>query len=366
MNRLKLLLALLFISFCVQVAQAQNPKVELPDTQVLKFKSAINNHDYVLYVQLPASYGDTTKRYPVLYVLDGQWSFPPVAGLLGVQPGLYYDGFIPEMIVVGITWPDDFDGNRSRDFSPTPVNDFPNSGGAPLFLRVIDKEIIKTVNSTYRTDPKDKTLTGGSLGGLFTLYALLQEPALFNRYIAWGPAVDYDDGMLFKAEKARAEKNHTLKAKVFISIGEYEQQVNGGYFDRFVEQLKASKYEGLELESLVVENMGHVSEGPYAVARGLQFVFGQPEMVLDTRLLDQYAGHYQFNDQSVTITRTDHSIYINYPGGKIRLYAKSMDTFYTKGLGGGGEPQFKKDNTGKVTGYNISFGENAVFFKKLD
>jgi predicted alpha/beta superfamily hydrolase len=366
MHNLKSFITLLCFSICINTVYSQHPKVELPGTEVLKFKSAINNQDYVLYIQLPDSYSDTTKRYPVLYVLDGQWSFPYEAGTQGIQRGLYYDGFIPEMIVVGITWPGDYDNNRTRDFSPTPVTDIPNSGGAPKFLNVIKKEIIKLIDSGYRTDQNNNTLTGGSFGGLFTLYALFNEPALFNRYIVWGPGLDYDDGVIFKYEKTFAQKNHELNAKVFISTSEYEEQVNGSYFNKFIDQLRASKYKGLELESFITEKMGHVSEGPFAVSRGLQFVFSQPAIIVDTLLLDHYTGHYKLNEDSVTITRSGNSLYINFAGGKIRLYAKTNDSFYAKGLGGGTGPQFITDNKGKATGYNISFGNNTMFFKKLD
>src|SRR4051812_33036628 len=114
-------LAGIFILTCTDSIFAQGPAVELPGTQVLKFKSRINNQDYLLQIELPASYSnDTTKKYPVLYVLDGQWCFPTVWGING---NLYYDGFIPEMILVGVTWPDNFDRNRFRDFTPTMIKE---------------------------------------------------------------------------------------------------------------------------------------------------------------------------------------------------------------------------------------------------
>ena len=46
-----------------------------------------------------ATRANMTRRYPVLYVLDGQWDFKL---MLSVQGGLAYDGFVPDMIIVGI------------------------------------------------------------------------------------------------------------------------------------------------------------------------------------------------------------------------------------------------------------------------
>jgi predicted alpha/beta superfamily hydrolase len=257
--------------FVVNTSYSQKKRVEMPATELTKFKSLINNQDYVLNVYLPVSYNYTTKKFPVLYVLDGQWSFQYIAGVQGVAEGLYYDGLAPEMIIVGITWTDDYDTNRQRDFTPIQTNEFPISGGAPKFFNVLRNEIVKMIDSNYRTDKINNTLTGGSLGGLFTLYALFQKPELFNRYIAWGFSGDDE---ISKLEKSFSEKNHELNAKIFLCTNEYEDELTDtNYFKKFVAQLKTPNYNGFEVDSLVIKKMGHVSEGPYAVGRGLEFVF---------------------------------------------------------------------------------------------
>jgi predicted alpha/beta superfamily hydrolase len=68
----------------------------------IKFKSAINNQDYVLHVKLPDSYNsDPSKKYPVMYATDGQWSFPLIMEIKG---GLLYDNLVPE-ISCWYQWP---------------------------------------------------------------------------------------------------------------------------------------------------------------------------------------------------------------------------------------------------------------------
>src|SRR6185312_15388250 len=64
----------IFFSFGVNTSYSQKAEVEIPGTEIIKFTSAINNQDYVLNIYLPTSYNDTTKKFSVLYVLDGQWS----------------------------------------------------------------------------------------------------------------------------------------------------------------------------------------------------------------------------------------------------------------------------------------------------
>ena len=85
-------------------AQSNTPpaKVEIPNTQLLKLTSAVVNQEYQLFIHLPNSYlKDTGKAYPVVYLLDAQFDFPFFTGVYG---GQYYDGFLPEFIIVGITW----------------------------------------------------------------------------------------------------------------------------------------------------------------------------------------------------------------------------------------------------------------------
>jgi predicted alpha/beta superfamily hydrolase len=353
---------------CFERAYSQSPAVELPGTHVLKFKSTINNQDYVLDIDLPGSYSsDSTRKYPVLYILDGQWSFPVLRGITG---GLRFDGFVPEMILVGITWPDNYDFNRNRDFTPTQIKEDSTSGGGPKFLRVVKQEVIRLIDSTYRTDPNNNTLQGGSFGGLIALYALFHEPALFKHYIIGSPSLDYDNAVTFKFEKEYAAKHKALNAKLFLHSSEYEEEMDQtDYFNKLIKQIKAHNYKGLEMETFIVPKMSHASSGPYAGARGLQFVFAKPEIKLDARLLDQFTGHYKLFDDIIAITRTGDALYQSYIRGKVimgksRLYAEMQERFYSKGIQG--TLVFKKNNKNKVTGFDLVLNNNTFFLNKID
>ena len=78
------------------------PPVTLAGTELRSIHSINTGRDYDIYVRLPADYALMDKKqYPVLYVLDGQWDFKLYDSIYG---GLYYDQFVPEMIIVGITY----------------------------------------------------------------------------------------------------------------------------------------------------------------------------------------------------------------------------------------------------------------------
>ena len=170
-------------SIFAQSVRSSPPQVEILGTQLLHLTSAIVGQEYDLYVNLPRGYQDTTKTFPVIFLLDGQWDFPLTQAIYGEQ---YYDGFVPAAVMVGITWGGanpNYDSLRTRDLTPTNVKQVPQSGGAPKFLKFIKNELIPYLELKYRTAKNGRTLMGSSLGGLFTLYALFHEAGLFDRYV---------------------------------------------------------------------------------------------------------------------------------------------------------------------------------------
>jgi predicted alpha/beta superfamily hydrolase len=362
MNTIKHVTVVLSFLFSVTTAYSQITIVETPGPSGIKFKSAIDSQEYVLYIQLPEGYANSNKKYPVVYVTDGQWCFNSV---LQAYNGYRYDGMVPDLIIVGITWTGDYESSRGRDFTPTHIESFPTSGNAPKFLAVIKNEITRYIDSTYRTEKNEKALYGASLGGLFAVYTLFHEPALFNRYMIISPSLWWENELVFKYEKSFAEKNRTLNAKVFISSGEYEEALDfGNTFNRFSNQVKASKYNGLELESIVLEKMSHAASATAGALRGLPFLYGKPDIMVDSILLDQYTGQYKLIEETLTFTRKGNSLYLTLPEGKVKLCAETTESFYIKGQNGTG--QFMKDNKSKVTGYNVMIRDSTLLFKKMD
>jgi predicted alpha/beta superfamily hydrolase len=117
----------------------------------------------------------------------------------------------PELIIVGVTWggvnpnPDSL---RARDYTPTNEARLPQSGGADKFLSFMKNELFPFIETNYKADKNNRTLMGCSLGGLFTLYTLFTQPELFTGYAAASPAVGWDREVLYKYEKAFAEKKY--------------------------------------------------------------------------------------------------------------------------------------------------------------
>lgn len=256
-----------------QEARAQKfPNVSIPNTELRSLKSTSTGRDYDIYVHLPDGYAqDREKKRPIVYVLDGQWDFKLLASVYG---GLFYDKFIPEMIVVGVTYSGpspNYDALRAMDYTPTAVATIPGSGGGAKFLAFLKTELIPFIEANYAADPSHRVLLGSSLGGLFTLYAMFTEPQLFSGYVAASPAVSYGDRVSFREEAEYGAKRKDLPVRLFVSVGELEELAQP--VKDFVRAVTARSYNGLKMESRVIEGERHSGVKPESFNRGLRFIF---------------------------------------------------------------------------------------------
>ena len=338
------------------------PRVEIAGTQLLHLSSAITKKDYDLYINLPRGYGDTSKTFPALFVIDAQWDFPLAQAIYGQQ---YYDGFIPELVIVGITWGGknpDYDQLRAHDLTPTDMGLVTKYGNAPKFLSFITTEVIPFVETKFRIRRNDRTLMGSSFAGLFTLYAMFQEPGVFNRFVLTSPSIYWDNKLMYSLNKSFAAQYKELAAKVFMGIGEYE---NVPEFQRFADELKSKNYKNFDLKTKVIAGMGHSGGKAEGYSRGLQAVFERPNLHLDPVLLAAYSGEYMINSQfKVTLTQEEGTLVgVGSDGTKITLRAESDVDFYVNG-------QFmnvriEKDQAGSVTGFTVRQYSGSMFCKRV-
>ena len=144
-------------------------------------RSAANGHLYHIYVRLPEGYAERpTQRYPVVYLLDGDSTFP----LLAPQHlFMTYDDKIPEAIVVGIAYGSFAKPTNRRhiDFMPPAEGVAPGEGGAATFHDFLERELLPRVETRFRADGSRRILVGQSRGGAMVLYSAFARPDVF-----WG------------------------------------------------------------------------------------------------------------------------------------------------------------------------------------
>ena len=210
--------------FIAQNVCAQNEAKPLVLGEYFSIESKVLDEPRRINIYLPHTYGqDSTKYYPVIYLLDGSLDedFIHIVGLVQFCSFSWIE-IIQESIVVGISNVD-----RKRDFTyPTSIEqdkiDFPTSGGSSNFIDFIESELIPEVNSRYRTDKK--TLIGQSLGGLLATEILAKKPHLFDNYMIISPSLWWDNQSLLDTKFTELKS----AKKVYVAVGnEGEIMVNG-------------------------------------------------------------------------------------------------------------------------------------------
>lgn len=89
-------------------------------------------------------------------------------------------GLIRPLILIGIGYDDlhTMDSLRCRDYTyPQALADYKmaTSGGAKIFLEFLKDELIPIIEKKYSVDTFKRILMGHSLGGYFTIFALLHD-----------------------------------------------------------------------------------------------------------------------------------------------------------------------------------------------
>jgi predicted alpha/beta superfamily hydrolase len=345
-------------------ASAQFPPVEIPGSQVRKITSSIvAGQEYVLHIMLPSNYFGSSKKYPVVYLMDSQWDFPLVKCIYGEH---YYDGFIPEMIIVGVTWgglnpnPDSL---RARDYTPTNESRFPQSGGADKFLSFMKNELFPFIEKNYRADPRNRSLMGCSLGGLITLYAFLTHTDMFNGYAAASPAVGWGNQVLYQYEKDFAAKKLDKPVRVYMTVGDVER--GRPTFEKMADEFISKHYLNVSIHSKVLENTGHSGTKGETFARGLQYIFEKPKLALNDATLNQYVGKYQSADGNTIELKNENNHLAAYfsPTFKYELFAAGKSEFYST-------TEFFNVNfksvDGKIDGLELTRYNNNQYLKKIN
>lgn len=261
--------------------------------------------------------------------MDSQWDFPLVKSIYGQQ---YFDGFIPDAIIVGVSWgginpnPDSL---RARDYTPTKEPRLPQSGGADKFLGFMKQELFPFIESNYNADGNQRTLMGCSLGGLFTLYTMFTHTEMFTGYAAASPAVGWDNGVLYQYEKQFALRTANKPIRLYLTVGDVEKGKT--IFEKMANFLKTSKYANVTIRSKVLENTGHTGTKSETYNRGLQFIFEKPDLPTDNTSLKIYTGHYTNTAGSnVEIKAEDNKLVLYYsPSNVYPLKFAGNNLFYS-------------------------------------
>lgn len=261
----KIALFLVLITNCIASFNVSGNTYSLHSTK-LTISSQILGEERQLVVFLPSSYQDTQKKFPVLYLTDGDIQGPHTVGTIDY---LAKFDIAPEMIVVGIVNPRQ---QRTNDLTLASEGEKHATSllGADKFLEFIEQEVIPEINKRFRTLDY-KALSGTSHGGQFAINAMIKKPGLFNGFIAVSPSLYWQNGKLIELAKQALIKKR-LSGRLFISIAN-EQPVMTDTFQQFVSLTKEFPSKDLKVLSKTFKDESHDSTTLLGQYYGIKYLF---------------------------------------------------------------------------------------------
>ena len=197
-----------------------------------KFHSQSLDNDRTVIVYLPPGYAkETQRRYPVLYMHDGQNVFDAATSFLGIEWGadetaerLIREKKIEPIIIVGVyNTPD-----RMNEYAPTRDKGRDAGGMGDRYSRFLIEEVKPFIDKTYRTKP-DRTHTavaGSSMGGLISLDLAIKHSDVFSAAGVISPSLMWDDREILK--RVAKDPSPLKRVRLWIDMGTAEgRQIPG-------------------------------------------------------------------------------------------------------------------------------------------
>ena len=254
------ILVLIFTQF--SICSAQQKKSDFVIGDKISFESKVLNERKTIVVIPPYNYKDRPdEKFPVVYVLDPGNNLFAAFGIVN-----YYSDMLkimPRMIIVGIVSSD-----REKDYLPTPSKEQPTGGGADKFLRFINSELVTLIDSTYPAN-SERCIIGHSAGGLFAIYALENQPDLFDSFICIDPSLWYDNELYVNKIPNFFKNNKNIKKSLFISLSNEKEM---GVF-AFINALEKNAPEGFNWDFIHYTNETHNSLGFKSMCAGFESIY---------------------------------------------------------------------------------------------
>ena len=174
-----------------------------------------------IWLYLPEGYATSRKRYPVLYMHDGQKLFGPAASFSGegqvdeTMAAASLHGL--DAIVVGVP---NMRERRINEYSPFFDASVGGGGSADLYVDFLLHTLKPMIDAQFRTRPEPAAtgVLGSSMGGLVSLYAFFREPHAFGACGVLSPALWFGKRAILPFVEAAAP----AAGRIWLDVGTAE------------------------------------------------------------------------------------------------------------------------------------------------
>lgn len=222
---------------------------------------------------VPHNYDETDKRYPVLYLQDGQNLFDDYApfGNWGVDKrlALLAEQGMGDLIVIAI---DHANEERIAEFTPSYRTRL-GRGDGKKYSRFLADTLKPYVDKHFRTDPKREAtgVGGSSMGALISIYAGMMYPEVFSKLMLFSPALWVAPNIRFQAINFM----ELLDTRVYLYAGGEESKNMVPNVRRFMDAFESNPQKATIEFELSIDPAGKHNEARWGeeFPRAIEWLF---------------------------------------------------------------------------------------------
>jgi len=215
------------------------------------------NKNRKIWIFLPSSYENSSQKYPVIYMHDGQNLFDDklaYGGEWGVDESLNRLSKEKKLdfIVIGI---ENGGAERISEYSPWDLSKYNAKAEGEAYVNFIIETLKPYVDDNYRTlsDRNSTAIMGSSLGGIISHYAALKHPEIFGKSVVFSPSFSlYPQFLDFTEEHARIKNS-----KMYFMAGDQESANMVNDMNTIVEVMLNAGFPKTNIKSKIVVGGEH-------------------------------------------------------------------------------------------------------------
>ncbi|QEM09504.1 alpha/beta hydrolase [Mucilaginibacter rubeus] len=206
-----------------------------------------------VWIYLPAGYDTGSKKYPVIYMHDGQNLFDEYTssyGEWGIDEIMDKMPEQEESIIVGIDHGGDY---RLTEYNP--YDSKYGKGRGDDYVQFLVKNLKPYIDAHYRTesDATHTTIAGSSMGGLISMYALLKYPEVFGNAGVFSPAF-WNAPQLFDLAK---QVKISAKSRFYFVCGDAESDTMVPDMQKMADVVKSRGIKAENAPVTVIKGASH-------------------------------------------------------------------------------------------------------------
>ncbi|NCD69865.1 alpha/beta hydrolase [Mucilaginibacter agri] len=207
-----------------------------------------------IWVYLPKDYATSKRRYPVIYMHDGQNLFDEFTasyGEWGIDELMEKVPGKDQCIIIGVDHGGEY---RMSEYNPYDFRD--DKGRGSDYVDFLAKTLKPCIDKHYRTltDAKHTAIAGSSMGGLISMYAETKYPEVFGQAGIFSPAFWTASPQIYDFVQ---KQKFTNKERFYFVCGDAESDSMVSDMEKMAEMVRAKGVSGINTPVVVIKGAQH-------------------------------------------------------------------------------------------------------------